>query len=418
MFVLPKYIDYHEKDGAILITSQLRQNTVKLSDPSIVDEFRSILRCGGCTEISTPLQQFLHEQELLINEEEISQSIAELKNALNEVLILTLMPTEGCNFRCSYCYEDHAPTSMRRETLDQIQNYIAERAPEFRHVCIAWFGGEPTLCKDTILETCELVQTLQRRSHYTYSSRMTTNGYLLCLEDFQKYYRAGISSYQITLDGWTHDQTRPHITGKGTLQKILGNLIAISRLPKEDYQFHITLRHNILPGDEDYSWYDHLNTLLGKDSRFSVLVRPVCDWGGDSVQSLEVLKGNAVNELLQKHVLYLEQIGMKCDNGKKGLLSRICYASYPHSLVFRASGKIEKCTICLDHPRNCVGYIDPEKGVVIDEKMNQLWCGGELKPECYHCKDVLSCMNLHCRKAVIVDGKTGSCCSSLLPDMY
>ena len=122
MFVLPKYIDYHEKDGAILITSQLRQNTVKLSDPSIVDEFRSILRCGGCTEISTPLQQFLHEQELLINEEEISQSIAELKNALNEVLILTLMPTEGCNFRCSYCYEDHAPTSMRRDTMDQNQN--------------------------------------------------------------------------------------------------------------------------------------------------------------------------------------------------------------------------------------------------------------------------------------------------------
>ena len=56
MFVIPSYVDYYEKDGAIFITSQLLQNTVKLTDPLIIDEFKSLLRSAGCADISTPMQ--------------------------------------------------------------------------------------------------------------------------------------------------------------------------------------------------------------------------------------------------------------------------------------------------------------------------------------------------------------------------
>jgi len=329
MFVIPNYIDYYEKDGAIFITSQLHQNTVKLTDPLIIDEFKSVL-CGvGCPDISTPLQQFLHEQEMLLNEEEIHHSIAELCKAMDDALLLTIMPTEGCNFRCPYCYEDHKPISMSRDLLNQIQKYITERAPSFQYINIAWFGGEPTLCKDTILETNEMLQSLQAKCSFTFSSSMTTNGYLLGVEDFKAYYRTGINGYQITLDGWDHDKTRPHVTGRGTLQRILENLTAISTLPQEEFVFHIVLRRNILPDDEDYSWYDHLNKLFGKDPRFSVLVRPVCNWGGDTVGELSILKDEAADELVKKHIAYLRQIGMQCGNEQKGLLSQICYASYP-----------------------------------------------------------------------------------------
>ena len=160
MFVLPNYIDYYEEDGAIFITSRLLQNTVKLSDPLIIEEFKSVLCGGGCSDISTPLQQFLHEQEMLLNEEEIYQAIAELRQTMNDVLLLTIMPTEGCNFRCPYCYEDHTPISMNRKLLDQIQDYITRKAPNFQHVNTVWFGGEPTLCKDKILETNKMLQNL------------------------------------------------------------------------------------------------------------------------------------------------------------------------------------------------------------------------------------------------------------------
>lgn len=405
MFFIPSYVTFFEEDGAVLITSNLRRNTVKLTDPEVISEFKSIASCGGCPLISTPLSRFLHDQELLVNDHELIETMEELHQSMNSCLLLTVMPTEGCNFRCPYCYEDHKPVSMSRKTLDWIQEYITKQAPNFQSINISWFGGEPTLCCDNILETAALMQSLQEVNSFSYTSNMTTNGYLLDREHFIRYYQAGITSYQITLDGWKHDKTRPHVSGKGTLNKILENLTAISALSQENYIFEITLRHNILPGDEDYSWYDHLHNLFGRDQRFSVLVRPVSDWGGESVHSFELLEGDTLDSLMQKHIDYLRKIGMKCGNGKTGVLSHICYASYPNSMVFRASGKIEKCTTALDHPQNCIGYVDPNKGVIIDEEANHLWSDLKLNEECYHCGELLSCLNLHCRKPYVFKGE-------------
>ncbi len=418
MYIIPGYVDYYEDNGVIFVTSHLHLNTVKLTDPQIVEEFRRVIRYGGCPELTNTLTKFLHEQELLVNEKEIESSINELRKLMESSLFLTIMPTEGCNFRCPYCYEDHAPISMQRNTLDKIFEYLIDQASKYRHVSIGWFGGEPTLCKDIILETSKLIQSLQKKYSFTYNSSMTTNGYLLGLDDFLQYYHAGITSYQITIDGWTHDQTRPHVTGKGTLQRILDNLIAISTLSPEEYQYNITIRHNILPGDEDFSWYDHLKLLFGKDCRFTVLVRPVSDWGGNSIHSLDVLSGEDLNEHMRKHVGYLNQIGMQCENGKKNILSQICYAYYPHSMVFRANGKIEKCTVCLDHPKNLLGIVNPEKGVIIDEDINKVWSESALKSECYNCKDILSCLNKKCRMSAIINGEEDIHCSSKLLDVF
>lgn len=252
MYILPGYVSYYEENGAIYITSKLRRNTVRLTDPDAVKEFEAMIRCGGCTEIATPLSRFLHQERLLENGSEIRRSIQELKDIIDKTLHITIMPTERCNFRCLYCYEDHVPISMRQETLEMIQKYIAQQTPHFQNICIGWFGGEPTLCKDSILETSQLVQELQKKHGFNYRASMTTNGYLLSWPDFKQYYDAGIRVYQITLDGWNHDQSRPHVTGKGTLKRILDNLTAISMLPKEQYSYHILLRHNILRGGQRF----------------------------------------------------------------------------------------------------------------------------------------------------------------------
>lgn len=413
MYIIPNYIECWYEGSALFITSQFRKNTVKLTTSPIIQEFESIRRCGGCANIVTPLQRFLHEQEMLLNEVEIRCVVDELHKIMDDTLLLTIMPTEGCNFRCSYCYETHKAICMSRGLIDQVQHYIVENAPRFPYVKIAWFGGEPTLCKDTILETNEIVQRLQREHSFAFLSSMTTNGYLLGIEDFKMYYDAGITDYQITLDGWNHDETRPHVTGRGTLTKILENLTEISSLPQEKYTFRIVLRHNILLGDEDYTWYDHLYELFGKDSRFFVLVRPVCNWGGETVERLSLLKEKAADELVKKHSIYVEQIGLRCDNLQGGLLSQVCYASYPNSMIFRTDGRIEKCTVCLDHPQNLIGHVDENGHVNIIEEKNNLWCNAVLKSECYQCKDVLACLNHRCPKKTIVDASTNNCCTPM-----
>lgn len=405
MYIVPSYVTYCTKENAVYITSQLYCNTVRLTNPAFQEEFKAITRCGGCAELNSPLTRFLHEQELLLNEEEIEQALNKVKSFLNGIFMATLMPTEGCNFRCPYCYEDHNRGGMTRDTLDRIEEYITAQAPHYKQVVLAWFGGEPTLCKDTVLEVSELVQNLQKQCGFQYASNMTTNGYLLDEKLFRQFYQAGITSYQITLDGWNHDKTRPHVSGKGTLQTIIENLMELSKLSPEEYPFHITLRHNILAGDEDYTWYDHLHRLFGQDKRFDILVRAVGDWGGETVRTLSLLYQDTADTLIAKHVSYLDKIGMPCQNHQTGLLSQVCYASYPNSVVFRADGRIGKCTVALDHPKNQLGWVDPEKGVVIDPEVNRQWSFSDLKPACRRCKNVLQCMNMRCKKSEIIDNK-------------
>ena len=136
-----------------------------------------------------------------------------------------------------------------------------------------------------------------------------------------------------------------------------------------------------------------------------MLVRPVSDWGGNSVQSITVLSGDMLSEHMRKHVGYLNKIGMLCENGKRSLFSEICYANYPHSMVFRANGKIEKCTVCLDHPKNLLGVVSADRGIVLNKDINKLWSESTLKAECYNCKDLLSCLNKQCRMSAITSGE-------------
>ena len=410
MYIIPGYTKYSEESSSIYVVSKLLQNKVALTDPAIQDEFRTIVSNGGCQELSTPLTRFLHEQELLVSEVEADCALSKVKELLGNSLMLTIMPTEGCNFACPYCYETHSSANMSRELLTQIHTYIANQAQHCRFISLSWFGGEPTLCKETILETSALVQSLQHRYGFDYKGQMTTNGYLLDLDSFLEYFRAGIIDYQVTLDGWDHDKMRPHISGSGTLQTILKNLIALVDLPKSEYKFHVIIRRNVLNGDNDFSWYDYMHKLFGADDRFSISVCPVCDWGGDSVKSLNIASKSEKEILATAHESYLDKIGMRRERAGTTPFSNICASSCSHGFVFRADGKIEKCTIVLDHPKNLVGRVDPQAGVILDEDANRSWTSSELKPKCYTCPDVLSCLNICCRKTVLVDGRPDSVC--------
>lgn len=409
MYLLPGYIKYREENGNLYVSSDLFQNEIEINEKDLIKEFYALVDNGGCQHLSTSLENFLYEQELLQKEIEIKESLEEAKKILEDDLFLTIMPTEGCNFRCTYCYESHNNINMTKEMLAHIRNYIVEQAVTSKNINISWFGGEPTLCKNIILEMSSFVQKLQEKHKFKYRANMTTNGYFLDCKSFHQYYKAGINEYQITLDGWNHDLTRPHVSGKGTLKTILENLKNISLL-SQDYEFHVIVRYNILDGDLDFSWYDFLYDQFGLDARFSVLVAPVNDWGGETVKTLNILDGDRKIALRKLHENYLDNIGMGRIGKVKLPFSDVCYASCNRGFIFRANGKVEKCTIALNHPKNQVGVIHSEKGVILDEESCKRWCTSDLKTECLTCKNVLSCLNIACRKVIIVDGRTEKVC--------
>jgi uncharacterized protein len=414
MYIFPGYTRYYEENGAIYVVSDVYQSSIKLTDPDFQKEFYSMVQTGGCQSLASPLAVFLHEQGVIANKDEISTVLEQILKLLEDTLMMTILPTESCNFRCPYCYESHAPISMHRETLDSILRYIKDQAPHFKTISLGWFGGEPTLCKDVVVEATGFIQTLSKVEHIRFESSMTTNGFLLDIETFKKFYSVGITSYQITLDGWNHDKTRPLASGKGTLDTIIKNLYDISGLSQDEYQFRIILRHNVLEGDTDYSWYDYLQSLFGGDKRFFMLVHPVGNWGGETVEILNLPKGKDGESLILEHIEYIKRIGLQCENGRTSLFSKICYASYPHSMVFRSDGRIEKCTVAMNHPKNKLGVVDSINGITIDDRINSLWSNNMLKNECYTCKDVLSCFNMHCNRNAIVNGCSNSSCSAEL----
>lgn len=54
-----------------------------------------------------------------------------------------------------------------------------------------------------------------------------------------------------------------------------------------------------------------------KDGRFSVLIRPIGDWGDETVKKLDLLSLSERDHLVLQHINYLKEIGMDCSNARK-----------------------------------------------------------------------------------------------------
>ena len=61
--------------------------------------------------------------------EETSKNLLEnaAKSLTNERLKLILFPTEQCNFRCLYCYEDYQLPRMSNEIVGSIKLFLKKK---------------------------------------------------------------------------------------------------------------------------------------------------------------------------------------------------------------------------------------------------------------------------------------------------
>lgn len=160
-----------------------------------------------------------------------------------DLLSLTVMPTTGCNFACSYCFEKNKKHSlMTNETLEALVSFIKDHN-KAKGLNITWYGGEPLLGFNLIQRFNDLF-----REHVPIpmlGQSIVTNGYLLSEAKLRYFSEIGLTSMQVTLDGirQNHDKSRYLIINKrGTFDTILKNLDrAMEMLPN----CHISIRVNI-----------------------------------------------------------------------------------------------------------------------------------------------------------------------------
>lgn len=94
--------------------------------------------------------------------------------------------------------------------------------PCLHTIYLNWFGGEPSLCLEALIDFTRNLNHLAQKYNATIIGSITTNGYLIDKEAFLRLINVGIKNVQITIDGAkeAHDSVRHLRGGKGTFDVI------------------------------------------------------------------------------------------------------------------------------------------------------------------------------------------------------
>lgn len=274
-----------------------------------------------------------------------------------KTLVLTVAPTQNCNFACTYCFEEWRKSKpMDDATEDAIINYIKRMQKEhsLEFISLTWYGGEPLLQVDRIISLASRVKDLGLT---VTENLLITNGYYLSVENAKRIREAGINEVQITLDGLkeTHDQRRPLVNGDGTFDRIVNNLDALYScgLMKS---FQIAIRVNI--DHRNYSGFiDIYKWLKDRYPIKNLIVYPgiiVLDESDDNASSC-LTRNNVTDIFLDlfknygiiSEELYPDNINMEC-------MTRSPY----NNMLIGSRGEIYKCYEDLGNKQLVVGNIN------------------------------------------------------------
>jgi len=187
-------------------------------------------------------------------------------------------------------------------------------------------------------------------------SDITTNAYRLSRQCFERTLALGITQYQISFDGAAsaHDQKRVLAGGQGTFDRIWTNLLAMRDV---DGDFDAIVRLHVATDNVTSvgEFTGQFQAQFGADRRFKLYYRPLGRMGGANDKSLPAFEhedGLRVSEALARQAKGLSISHITNDD-----IAPICYAARANSFVVRADGRLNKCTVALQHPQNQVGRL-------------------------------------------------------------
>lgn len=309
----------------------------------------------------------------------------------NEKFQLILFPTEQCNFRCVYCYEDFEIGKMPDWLIKATKTLIKNKMKNLKFLYLNWFGGEPLLAKDIVFEIAEYAQNLAKKNGCKVLGDLTTNGFLLDVKTLTRLVELKQNSFQISIDGdkESHDTTRLTRNGKGSFDKIWSRLLDAAAT---DLDFKITLRIHItdLNHASVLKFCKRYDETLFNDSRFQLFFKAIDNLGGDNQDTIQILTSKKTAKDLVKELT--NHYSDKSKNiSKKG--HYICYAGKPNSLGIRANGNINKCTVALDDDRNNIGKINPDGTLTLNNEKFSTWIKGFTTLDSWQMGCPLSYMN-------------------------
>lgn len=297
----------------------------------------------------------------------------------NSNLSLTIAPTTKCNFKCPYCYEKGIHQfSMDKEIVNKTIEYIKNNSNGKKNVHICWYGGEPLLEMESIIEITNNIKEFMTENKINYSASMVTNGFLLNQKNTSKLQELAITSLQITIDGdkETHDSRRCLHDGSSTYNVILNNIKNIPENISVSIRVNIdTSNSNII--DEIINLYSNENL----NSNVNIYIAPV-----DNIN--DTCNNNCLDiKTFSNLELELFKRLRKTNNQKFFIPSTslgICGANSINSFIIGPNGELYKCWNHIGNSKYIVGSIFEKN------KMNELSCSYILDDPtndkyCYDC---------------------------------
>lgn len=351
--------------GNILYNSY--SNTLIRLDGSLYNDLKKLEDCKWVTteELSSFSEEeidYFQKSFVLVKDDETlvelmqHQSMSRLYNRKH--LVLTVAPTQACNFACSYCYENWRKSgSMDERTENALIGYLEQQQKEhaLESVSLNWYGGEPLLAAKRIESLGKRIKATGLRLD---ENEIITNGYYFTGKNIRMLSEIGVTSVQITLDGFAeiHDQRRPLINGEGTFSTILRNLDDYYNGKYRD-TFLIALRINV----DKRNYGDYLKIYSWLKERYPserLVVYP--GWihlDENSRQRSVCFSRNEITDfcldLYKRYQIVSERMFPEDVNME-------CLARSPYSMLIGWQGEIYKCFEELGDRNFIVGNINDE----------------------------------------------------------
>ncbi len=339
-------------------------------DASVARALERIRSSDDCSALSREELIFLQENYLLVESDEAiveqlhHQSLQRVFDKTH--LILTIAPTQNCNFNCEYCYEKwRTPGSMSDQTERAIISYIEKRIREdgLDTLNLTWYGGEPLLESKRIESLGEKIKMLEIN---VLENEIITNGFLLDEKRFDILNRISVDTIQVTIDGSKeiHDLRRPLLNGGGTFDRIIHNLDRhfVGGLKE---RFTIAIRVNIDKSNQELFW-DIYTWLHDRYQSDKLVVYPGWVYLDESNQSK--CKCFSRNEATDFCISAVKEKGICLEKIFPDDITIECLVRNPNNLIIGWQGELYKCYEDLGDASLVVGNIN-DIDIINNEKL-------------------------------------------------
>lgn len=370
------------EEKRMLYSIRTREYYVYPSDEKeIIETLLREVNKGKYTEAEIHILTELIEKKILVTDKE--DEIKELEyeeNAVkyqNNTFHIMIVVTNACNFRCSYCIQEHENKVLNDVSAQKIIRLLKNVSKDVKKIKVAWFGGEPLIQFERIRRMTEAILEICEENHCELVSSMATNGYLLEKSVVEELKKLKFNLLQITIDGdkASHDSRRYMVSGEGTYDTIIENTKQVLKAG-----ISVILRINI-----DKDSIDTADEILEKFST-------------EDRKRMTVQVANLYQENNKISVFPIYEKAIKMGYGYSGRknIFMACQTCLKNGMIVNTDGNIIICSNA--EGKKELGYIDADGKIHIKDV------------EKYHALKTLSAIqNPECRECIELPFCIGSC---------